>query len=69
MEWTLKKIDARKLRDAGFAVLLAIPTVALTRPTATEAMSPVARHSPIVANAAIAEMTTAERRSALPTSR
>ena len=59
-------IDTRKLRDAGFAVLLAIPTVALTRPTATEAMSPVANYSPIVAKAAIAELTTAERRTALP---
>jgi len=58
-------IDTRKLRDAGFAVLLAIPTVALTRPTATEAMSRVANYSPIVANTAIAGMTTAERRSAL----
>ena len=59
-------ITARKIRDASFAVLLAIPTMALTRPTATEAMSPVASYSPIVAKAAMSELTTAERRSALP---
>ena len=59
-------ITARKIRDASFAILLAIPTISLTRPTATEAMSPVAHYSPIVANSAISEMTAAERRAALP---
>ena len=60
-------IDTRMLRDIGLAVVLAIPTLSLTRPVAAETLSPAASQSPIVANAAIAEMTIDERRSAIPT--
>ncbi|MDL2340386.1 MAG: hypothetical protein QFB89_03570 [Pseudomonadota bacterium] len=60
-------IDTRMLRDIGLALVLAIPTLSLTRPVAAETLSPAASQSPIVANAAIAEMTIDERRSAIPT--
>lgn len=59
-------ITARKLRDAAIAVLLAIPTISMTRPVATQAMSPAAERSPIMANAAFAAMTADEKRSVLP---
>ena len=59
-------ITVRKARDAAFAVLLAIPTLAMTRPVATEAMSPAAAQSPIIANAAFAEMSADEKRASLP---
>lgn len=59
-------ISSRKLRDGAIAVLLAIPTISLTRPVATQAMSPAAAHSPIIAHAAMAEMTANEKRTALP---
>lgn len=62
-------ITARKVRDAAIAILLALPTLSLTRPTATEAMSPAAEHSPIVANAAMAEMTVDEKRTQVPLNR
>lgn len=59
-------ITARMARDLGLALLLALPTLSLTRPVATDSLGPVANHSPIVANAAIAKMTTDQRRSQLP---
>ena len=62
-------ITARKARDAAFAVLLAIPTISMTRPVATEAKSPAAAHSPIIAQAAFAEMTADEKRASLPSLR
>ncbi len=60
-------IDTRMLRDIGLALVLAIPTLSLTRPVAAETLSPAASQSPIVANAALAEMTIDQRRSAIPT--
>lgn len=62
-------ISARKLRDAALAVLLAIPTISMTRPVATQAMSPAAEHSDILANAAFTAMSADEKRSALPVPR
>lgn len=60
-------IDSRMLRDIGLAVVLAVPTLSLTRPVAAESLSPAASQSAIVANAAMASMTTDERRSSIPT--
>lgn len=59
-------ITARKLRDAAFAVLLAIPTMSMTRPVATETVSRGAHESPIAAKVAVTGMTADERRAALP---
>lgn len=59
-------IDSRMLRDIGLAVVLAIPTLSLTRPVAAETLRPAASQSPIVAKAAAVAMTTDERRSAIP---
>ena len=59
-------IDARLLRDIGLATVLALPTLSLTRPVAAETLRPAASQSPIATNAALAAMTTAERRSAIP---
>ncbi len=58
--------DARLLRDVCVAVVLAIPTLSLTRPVAAEPLGPEASQSPIVENAAIASMTADVRRSAIP---
>ncbi len=60
-------IDARMLRDIGLAVLLAVPTLSLTRPVAAESMSPAASQSTITQNAALASMTTDVRRSTILT--
>ena len=62
-------ICARKLRDAAIAVILAIPTISMTRPVATEAMSPAAERSPIIANAAFTGMSADEKRTSLPVPR
>jgi len=59
-------IDARLLRDVCVAVVLAIPTLSLTRPVAAESLSPEASQSPIVENAAITAMTADERRASIP---
>ena len=59
-------IDVRALRDVGIAILLAVPTLSLTRPVATDALPLTAAQSTIATNAAIAEMTVDERRSQLP---
>ncbi len=58
-------IDRRLLRDVALAVFLAVPTVALARP------QPItndagASAQPMVAKAALADRTGAERRFALP---
>lgn len=58
-------IDARMIRDIAFALVLAVPTLSLTRPTAAESLSPEASRSPIVANAAMASMTADVRRSTI----
>ena len=50
--------DTRLVRDVGLALVLAIPTLSLTRPVAAESLSPAASQSPIVENAAITAMTT-----------
>jgi hypothetical protein len=65
----LNMITARKLRDAAIAVLLAIPTLAMTRPVASEAVSPAAGRSPIVAEAAKATLRVDERRAFIPSER
>lgn len=59
-------IDARLLRDVGLAIVLALPTLSLTRPVAAESLSPAASNSPTATNAAMAAMTTNERRTAIP---
>lgn len=58
-------IDARMIRDIAFALVLAVPTLSLTRPTAAESLSPEASRSLIVANAAMASMTADVRRSTI----
>ena len=62
-------ISSRKLRDAAIAIVLAIPTISLTRPVATEAMSPAAERSPIIAQAAFVGMSAEEKRATLPLTR
>ncbi|MEO6433540.1 MAG: hypothetical protein ABIO29_06150 [Sphingomicrobium sp.] len=62
-------ITTRKVRDAAIAVLLAIPTISMTRPVASEAMSPAAMQSPIMAHAAFTSMSADEKRIALPAQR
>jgi len=59
-------LDARLLRDVGLAVVLAIPTLSLTRPVAAESLRPEASQSPIVENAAITSMTADVRRASIP---
>ena len=59
--------DTRLVRDVGLAVVLAIPTLSLTRPVAAESLSPAASQSPIVENAEIASMTADVRRASIPT--
>ena len=59
-------IDARMLRDFGLAMVLAVPTLSLTRPVAAEPLRPSASGSPVTTNAAIATMTTDERRTSIP---
>ena len=59
-------IDRRLIGDVAFAILLAIPTLSLTRPAATEATHQAAVPSEIMANAVIAERSPEERRHSLP---
>jgi hypothetical protein len=59
-------LDIRLVRDVGLAVVLAIPTLSLTRPVAAESLSPAASQSQIVENAAIASMTADVRRASIP---
>ena len=59
-------LDPRLLRDVCVAVVLAIPTLSLTRPVAAESLSPAASHSPIVENAEISTMTADVRRTSIP---
>ncbi len=59
-------IDARMLRDFGLAMVLAVPTLSLTRPVAAESLRPSASESPVTTNAAIATMTTDQRRTSIP---
>jgi len=59
-------LDPRLLRDVCVAVVLAIPTLSLTRPVAAESRSPEASQSPIVENAAISSMTADVRRTSIP---
>ena len=59
-------VSARKLRDAAIAVVLAIPTISMTRPVATQAMSPMAETSPIIANASFTAMTADVKRATIP---
>jgi len=59
--------DTRLVRDVGLALVLAIPTLSLTRPVAAESLSPAASQSPIVENAEVTSMTADERRAAIPT--
>ena len=57
--------DRRLLRDAGIAILLAVPTVALARPQPVlEKAAPALK--PLVEKAAMIDRTGAERRLALP---
>jgi hypothetical protein len=63
----IEMFDTRLVRDVGLAVVLAIPTLSLTRPVAAESLSPAASQSPIVENATIASMTTDVRRASIPT--
>ena len=58
-------IDRHLLGDIGLAILLAMPTLALARPQAT-LPDTNAHTAPLVQQAAIAERTTPERRSSLP---
>lgn len=59
-------IDARMMRDVSIAIALALPTFALTRPVGAEPLSPNASQSSVVAEAAIATMSSNERRTSIP---
>ena len=56
--------DRHLLRDAAFAVLLGLPTLALARPQA--AAPTTEAHQPIADQAAIADQDAAQRRFSLP---
>lgn len=59
-------MDRRLIGDVALAVLLAIPTVSLSRPAATQATDEASMASPIMANAVMAERGPEERRHSLP---
>lgn len=58
--------DRRLIGDVALAILLAIPTLSLTRPAATEATDDAAASSEVMTNAVIAERSPEERRHSLP---
>ena len=58
--------DRSMLRDAAFAVLLGLPTLALARPQQDPAQTEAAASQPLVGQAALADQGTVERRFAVP---
>lgn len=58
--------DRSMLRDAAFAVLLGLPTLALARPQEDPTPNPAPAAQPLVDQAAIADQSQVERRFAVP---
>ena len=58
--------DRSMLRDAAFAVLLGLPTLALARPQATATPAHETAAEPLVEQAALADQGAAERRFSVP---
>lgn len=58
--------DRSMLRDAAFAVLLGLPTLALARPQQDPGRTHAPAAQPLVDQAAIADQSQVERRFALP---
>lgn len=59
-------ISRKLLRDVSLAVLLALPTLSLTRPVASHAQATDAAATPLAEQTKKIAMTTAERRSQIP---
>jgi hypothetical protein len=55
-------LDRSMLRDAAFAILLGVPTLALARPQSEPAPLSAPAAQPLVEQAAIADQSQAERR-------
>ncbi len=58
--------DRSMLRDAAFAVLLGLPTLALARPQEDQTRSHAPAAQPLVEQAAIADQSRVERRFTVP---
>lgn len=59
-------LDRSMLRDAAFAVLLGLPTLALARPQEYPTPTHATAAQPLVEQAAIADQSQVERRFAVP---
>ena len=59
-------IDRSMLRDAAFAVLLGLPTLALARPQEDPTPTHAPAAQPLVEQAALADQSQVERRFAVP---